>query len=512
MPTFQEYAGSIPDIRTSHTAIGGGSKGDWLFIDSNTGSVTAIPEMTCPNSFHDDYLPNYTHCCEIDSTHVFVIYNMYYKNDYYICARVLTIEGDNTYTANGPLYVWSYDTKGYMDCCLADTNKVVVAYRDDYDVNKGKAFVAAISGDKITFGPTSQFTARKAGRYQCGIDLCKIDTGKVFISYADLAAPYYGHAVVGNISDTTNGDNDIIFGSETQFSPGTVTPLYPRCCPLDTDKAVITYRKAPSPYDPSAIVATISGTTITFGTAQTWENTAASTVCYYVAPVQLETDKFFVAWSRGSVGYGYSIIVDVSDSTCSFSDKVAFDETGNLSNYFLTAFLVDTDKVAVVYKIGVIGHRCIIATISGTVPTFGDSTLFTYNAAGLVSTYPAWACSYDTDKICFVFSEYSAVKNYRGVTRVGSVSGTDLSLPNYRYTGIAAHDFTDSTSVEVIHSGILSGITKPGMDKYFLLDKTEDMIIPATARKDDMGVKFVGYDIVPGTRAVFLRGYVSLED
>ncbi len=501
MSTLQQYSGSVPDIRTLHTAIGAGSKGDWLFLDSNTGKVTAISEHSCPNIYAEQPLrPSYTCCCELDSTHVFVIYNLYITNDYYMCAQVLTITGNRT--VPGPMYVWKDTSTSYWDCCLADTNKVVIAFKDNNDSSKGKAIVAVVSGDHIAFGSMAEFASDGVGRYDQDIDLCKIDDGKVFISYSKTASPYGGWAIAGTIS----GDA-LTFGSEVEFNAGAAVS-YPRCCPLGTDKAVVTFRNNPSPYDPAAIVATVSGTVITFGTRQLWEEDQD---CYYTAPVQLGTDKFFVAWVRHPTYYGAGIVATVSGTVMTFGSRVNWDETGNVNNRNLTAFTIGTEKVAIVSEGPSDSHECTIATISGLVPTYGSNIPYRYGATGSLITYPAWACSYDTDRVFFAFPEYGGATSYRGCTRIGVVSGTDVSLSNYRYTGIATHDFTDASTVEVMHSGILTGISKPGVDKYFLLSKTRDMIIPASSRRTDIDAMYIGYDTIPGTRVVFSRGYVAEE-
>ena len=137
MSTLQQHVGSVPDIRTSHTAIGNGSKGDWMFLDSVSDKVIGVEEMACPNWYNGEYDQQlrWPCSCALDATRIIVFYQMLRISDQFLCARILTIDG-NAITNVGPVFLVATVSTQYMECCLLDTDKVVLAYKDVTDTEK----------------------------------------------------------------------------------------------------------------------------------------------------------------------------------------------------------------------------------------------------------------------------------------------------------------------------------------------------------------------------------------
>ena len=90
-------------------------------------------------------------------------------------------------------------------------DKLVIAYGDNNDSGYGKAIVGTVSGSTISFGTQVTF----AGSGTVG-DLDIVfdpDSGKVIIFYRDNSNSSYGTAIVGTVSGTS-----ISFGSSVVFS------------------------------------------------------------------------------------------------------------------------------------------------------------------------------------------------------------------------------------------------------------------------------------------------------
>lgn len=150
------------------------------------------------------------------------------------------------------------------------SNVFVVAYYDGTGSN-GRAGVVTISGTTLSTGTLVTF---KAGNVGATISNCYGgSTTKVVIAYQNVADTS-GRAVVGTISGT-----NISFGTEVTFATGNITGIG---CAYDTalSKVQIGYYDATNG---KAITGTISGTDITFGTASTTtagNSTYNDSVCY----------------------------------------------------------------------------------------------------------------------------------------------------------------------------------------------------------------------------------------
>ena len=105
----------------------------------------------------------------------------------------------------------AYDTATAYDSV---NQKVVIAYRDNGNSNYGTAIVGTVSGNSITFGTPVVFETAST------TDIAVVyDSGneKIVIAYRDNGNSSYGKAVVGTVS----GDS-ISFGSIVTFESSTV--------------------------------------------------------------------------------------------------------------------------------------------------------------------------------------------------------------------------------------------------------------------------------------------------
>lgn len=88
---------------------------------------------------------------------------------------------------------------------------MVVAYRDGSAGNYGKAVVGTVSGTSISFGTEVDFNAASTTNIGIGFDST---ANKAVIAFRDDGNSDYGTAVVGTVSGTS-----ISFGSEAVFKP-----------------------------------------------------------------------------------------------------------------------------------------------------------------------------------------------------------------------------------------------------------------------------------------------------
>ena len=148
----------------------------------------------------------------------------------------------------------------------SSTGKVVIAFSDGTDGQKGKAVVGTVnpSNNSISFGSEVVFQNSEITGDQMD---CVFDSSnnKVVIFYTDTNNPSTddrtGTAIVGTVSGTS-----ISFGTKAAFESGH-TQYIAATFDSNANKVVVAYRDTDHSARGKAIVGTVSGTGITFGSA-----------------------------------------------------------------------------------------------------------------------------------------------------------------------------------------------------------------------------------------------------
>jgi hypothetical protein len=217
--------------------------------------------------------------------------------------------------------------------------KVVIAYRD-YDNNNryGTAVVGTVSGDTISFGTPTVFNSAYTYDTSSVYDSA---AGKVVIAYRDSGNSDYGTAVVGTVSGDT-----ISFGSETVFNSGSTGEYISATYDATAGKVVIAYQDGSNSYYGTAVVGTVSGSSISFGTPTVFN----SAYTYDTSAVyDSAAGKVVIAYrDNGNSSYGTAISGTVSGSSISFGSPTVFnsDSTSSISAVYDSA----ADKVVIAYQ------------------------------------------------------------------------------------------------------------------------------------------------------------------
>lgn len=212
----------------------------------------------------------------------------------------------------------------HIDSCFDSTNnKVVIAYQDNADSSKGKAVVATISGTSVSFGSVAQFEAGQTKLISCEHDSTN---GKVLIAYCDQSNSNYATAIVGTVSSTS-----ISFGSATVFYSGNMgSNRTDMAFDSNAGKFAVIYAENDSGQDGFVIVATISGTSVSFGSAVEFDSgtisrTRSLAICFNSAANKV---NIFYADNADS-GKGYVIQGTISGTSVgSLTSRVAFHNIG----------------------------------------------------------------------------------------------------------------------------------------------------------------------------------------
>jgi hypothetical protein len=137
-----------------------------------------------------------------------------------------------------------------------DLGSHLVVY--DYDSASGKARVLTVSGTSVTSGSAVTFDSSQVSQTSVAYDE---SADKYVLSYRDHGNSYYGTAVVVTVSGTTPS-----FGSAVVFESANTIEI-DNTYDSSAQKVVITYRDLGNSNRPTAIVGTVSGTSVSFGTA-----------------------------------------------------------------------------------------------------------------------------------------------------------------------------------------------------------------------------------------------------
>ena len=175
-------------------------------------------------------------------------------------ARLLRIDSDNTIDVGNAAIFNNGQTRNISLAHDTTNNKLVVAYKDTDNNNRGIANVGTVntSDYTISWGSESVFQYSETSDTSTVFDP---STGKILITYSNGGDGSKGKAIVGTVSGT-----DITFGTAVVFnqnqSYNTNTVYVPK-----SRQVLVSYRDAASGYSQVLKTATISGTTVSFGSS-----------------------------------------------------------------------------------------------------------------------------------------------------------------------------------------------------------------------------------------------------
>ena len=291
-------------------------------------------------------------------------------------------------------------------------NKVVIAYQDNGNSNYGTAIVGTVSGTSISFGTPVLFESATIYHTSATFDS---NSNKVVIAYRDAGNSNYGTAIIGTVSGTS-----ISFGSAVVFE--TANANYESVVfDSNSNKIVIAYRDEGNSSFGTAIVGTVSGTSISFGSAVVFNSGTTSPIS---ATFDSNSNKVVIAYpDSGNSGYGTAIVGTVSGTSISFGSEVVY-ESANTNGIVSAVFDSSNNKVVIAYPDN--GNSsygtAIVGTVSGTSISFGSPTVFESAYAYEISA------TFDSNANKVVVAYTDIGNSSYGTLVVGTVSGTSISF------------------------------------------------------------------------------------
>ncbi len=343
------------------------------------------------------------------------------------CAVVGTVSG--TSISYGSVVEFEQGNSQFVSGTFdSSNNKVVLCFRDYDDSQHGKAIVGTVSGTSISFGTAVTFNAAETEEIFPTFDS---NSNKVVIGYRNVGDNRHGYAIVGTVSGTS-----ISFGSATEFENARISN---EGATFDSsnNKVVFAYRDQGNSHYGTAIVGTVSGTSISFGTPVVYESARSD---YNSPAFDSNENKVLIAFvDNGDSDKGKAIVGTVSGTSISFGSVAEFET--DAASFLGNVFDSNANKFVIGYADGGDSNfaTLIEATVSGTSVSFGSSTRA--NASVL---------SVDSASLAFDSNEKKVLMTYRDNT---NTKGRSV-LYQVGYTDITRGQVADSgnTSVDIIGS------------------------------------------------------------
>ena len=316
-----------------------------------------------------------------------------------------------------------------------NSNKVVIVYTDGGNSEYGTARVGTISGTNISFGTAAVFNSAASVFCSAAFDS---NSNKVVIAYKlNTGAGKTSQGIVGTVSGT-----NISFGSVASF--GNVEPYFTNSTFDSTNnKVVIVYRNNDAADGSYAVVATVSGTNVSFGTPVKF--TAENTLQYHSVTFDSNAGKVVIAF-RGASTYGAAIVGTVSGTGISFGTAVVFQASA--ISFISATFDSNLNKVVIGFNPSSTTKATFISgTVSGTSISFGSS-IDAASTSGVVFANSCLVFDSNSNKVVLPFENdadsdkgtavvYTAGNlNLTAENYVGMSGGPDKSLPATLGTGV----------------------------------------------------------------------------
>lgn len=354
-------------------------------------------------------------------------------NSYYGTAVVGTVSG--TSISFGTPVVFNNAYADYTSATFdSNLNKVVIAYRDGGNSNYGTAVVGTVSGTSISFGSAVVYESAFVVYNSATFDS---NSNKVVIAYRDDGNSNLGTAVVGTVSGTS-----ISFGSATIFEFARSNYIS-TTFDSNVNKIVIGYSDGGNSNYGTAVVGTVSGTGISFGTPVVFESAGVRDIS---ATFDSNVNKVVIAHrDEGNSNYATAVVGTVSGTSISFGTPVVF--RADLTIRISATFDSNSNKVVIVYYPleGILGGFAVNATVSGTSISFDTAVKFSNSSVGYTST------TFDSSANKVVIAYGDGGSGFYGTARTFTEKITNIT----DFIGITAGAISDTATGSVnVYGGI----------------------------------------------------------
>ena len=438
------------------TASGAISNGDTVIINSN-GTVTTIaasgssdPSAGSAVVFLDGGKGNFPHSIyDPDTKKVIVIYSESGSHPPTIGRAVVgTVSGDTI--SFGSVQTWESD--GYVEECVVtyDTNnkRVVVFYQQAGGVG-GRARVGTVSGTSITFGSKQTIDGNVQDLAAC------FDAGanRVVFAYMDKGDSDKGKIYTGKTNSNRTLSSETVTEFRNRKAAHNALVYNP-----EVERTMVMWRDEGYSSRGQANVLEISSSgTVTILGGNQWHPTDGQSG-YPAAVYDPDSDKIVISY-KGTSNYGYGRVGTMTTNSISWGTAVAYTSGG--AYYQEIAYDSSERKVLTGYYTNHSSApgKMVSGTVTGTAITFSSVATWEANdkASNGFDDYP-FGLSYDAEAAKCVLTYYhgassSSASGNETRAKVISTDGRTTNLTAENYIGIAAEAISDGASGSITIAG-----------------------------------------------------------
>lgn len=262
---------------------------------------------------------------------------------------------------------FSSNSQWYDVAALSSSAYVVVYY--DVGAAELRAVVCTVSGTTITLNTPVAISG--ASNQQVAIDV--LDSTHFVVNFRDTGNS--GNVIVGSISGTT-----ITFGTSITITSAGAGTGYRGVVALSSSLFVATSYESGGGGTGYAIACTVSGTTITSGTKVSMG--ANVDLSYYLTPIKISSTSFAVAHRKIASFDGELILGSVSGTTITLGTASNF-STGDVGSN-VACFPIDSTHVGISWVDASNNGVSLVSVVSGTtISSFGSKYNWTTDARGM---------------------------------------------------------------------------------------------------------------------------------
>ena len=346
-------------------------------------------------------------------------------NSGYGTAVVAQIYGNGLVSYGTPV-VFNSASTNYTDCAWDENEHKIVVVFDNNGSSLGQGCVGTVSGTSISFGALASFNAAPTQYCQCAYDA---SDQKVIVIYTDQGNSNYATACAATISGTS-----VSWGTEYVIDSTTTGDHMAISYDSTAQKCVIGYKLSGN--GGYGVVATTSSGAISFGTKTKFTDYIDYTRCAYDAAA----NKTLIAYTDAGTATPKVIAGTVSGTDISFGAATAYDGAGagwhNDISYNSYA-----SKCVLLYGDAGDSYKAKIreTTISGTTVTVSDATTVNTNGTNWHSTCPSVYGS--------VYRTYLAVDDEGDSDGVGyGYQPSQTTLTSTNLLGLAPEAISDTAT------------------------------------------------------------------
>ena len=327
---------------------------------------------------------------------------------------VATISG--TSITYGSVTTFHNNSTSFVDT-IYDTNagKFVIVYYDGDNSGYGTSVVATVSGDSVTFGSDVIFNSANCNYMSL---IYSTAAQKVVVSYRSTSDE--GKSQVGTVSGTS-----ISWGSQYSYNTGATGPHIHSTYDVANDRLVVVYKDEGNSNYGTARVGSISGTAITWGSETVFNAGSTDNIA---SAYDESAEKIVISYRDiGNSSYGTAIVGTVSGTAISFGSEAVV--LASNSTNFNIVYQPDASYNVIVFRDAGNGNiiRFVTATISGTSLSFGTVTQLN----GEQGYYMDQAWNPTAKKIIVVYRASSNSDYGTGVAYTPAHSAPNLTSENF---------------------------------------------------------------------------------